>query len=342
LHYPYDVAVDASNGVWVADSLYNRVLKFSNPISSTQTASIVLGQSNFTSNSPATTQTAMNFPIGLDIDPSGNVWVSDNSNNRVLKFNNTRVTDLRVVPWFVDNPIPDPVTAHSIQLTWTAPSDIIGKGYMYKIWYATSPITESSLLAGTTIFVIKSTSSAAEITETYTVTGLGQGTQYYFALKSGYQNGNYTDLSNVATATTLLDVNALYQKTPINPNPPIPPPTVHWATETFLDSPKGHTIGGVGCTLTCMAMIVNYYANYHPDSIMRKKITPLDPGQLNDLLIKNNWYDSDQKTLSVDVNFRYISNVTNNAVMLVKEKETKNDSTINEYLDQRREFPIIS
>jgi DNA-binding beta-propeller fold protein YncE len=52
-----------------------------------QAATLVLGQSNFTSSSPAHSQTGMNFPTGVTVDPTSHkVFVADQFNNRVLRF----------------------------------------------------------------------------------------------------------------------------------------------------------------------------------------------------------------------------------------------------------------
>jgi hypothetical protein len=52
-----------------------------------QAASLVLGQTNFTSSTVATTASGMNQPTGLAVDPtSGKVFVVDYSNDRVLRF----------------------------------------------------------------------------------------------------------------------------------------------------------------------------------------------------------------------------------------------------------------
>ncbi|MFH1368799.1 MAG: hypothetical protein ABII64_06715 [Elusimicrobiota bacterium] len=83
---PYGLAVDSSGNLWVADSNNNRVLKFTAPINSGQAASLVLGQADFTSNAEATTQTGMKAPGGVSVDSSGNVWVVDRANHRVLKY----------------------------------------------------------------------------------------------------------------------------------------------------------------------------------------------------------------------------------------------------------------
>ncbi len=55
--------------------------------SSHQAATLVLGQTNFTSSGPATTSTRMNGPFNVAVDPTTRkVFVVDTSNNRVLRF----------------------------------------------------------------------------------------------------------------------------------------------------------------------------------------------------------------------------------------------------------------
>ncbi len=85
------VAVDLNTGkVFVADDDNNRVLRFSatDAFTNGSPAEAVLGQSDFTSNSSATTQSGMNGPRGLLVDNNGNLWVADGGNNRVLRFDN--------------------------------------------------------------------------------------------------------------------------------------------------------------------------------------------------------------------------------------------------------------
>jgi len=55
-----------------------------------QTATLVLGQADFTSNVSTTTSSSVKSPRGIAFDSSGNLWVSDgggaDDNNRVLRF----------------------------------------------------------------------------------------------------------------------------------------------------------------------------------------------------------------------------------------------------------------
>jgi hypothetical protein len=87
--------------LWVADQNNDRVLEYYTPLTSTSvagsgdtTADFVLGQgaagNSFTTGSCETiSATSLCSPTGVAVDQSGNVWVGDASNNRVLEYNET-------------------------------------------------------------------------------------------------------------------------------------------------------------------------------------------------------------------------------------------------------------
>lgn len=83
---PDGVAVDNSGNVWVADTGSHRILKYINPATNGQAASLVLGQPDFTSSNAMCSQTGLGRPQGVCVDSAGNVWVADSANNRVLKY----------------------------------------------------------------------------------------------------------------------------------------------------------------------------------------------------------------------------------------------------------------
>jgi sugar lactone lactonase YvrE len=72
--------------VAVADSSNSRILLFSVPIASGQAANFVLGQADFTSSNSATSATGLDYPVKATADSSGNLWVADCSNNRVVEY----------------------------------------------------------------------------------------------------------------------------------------------------------------------------------------------------------------------------------------------------------------
>jgi sugar lactone lactonase YvrE len=80
---------DAAGNLWVADTLNNRVLEYVPPFSNGMDATLALGQPSLTSGAlslSASSATSMSHPSGVAFDASGNLWVADYWNNRVLKF----------------------------------------------------------------------------------------------------------------------------------------------------------------------------------------------------------------------------------------------------------------
>lgn len=85
---PRHVFVDAADNLWVADHVNNRILKFANvsTLPSGAAATAVLGQPDFTTATPATSATKMNRPTAVRVDGGGRLWVAENNNHRVLRF----------------------------------------------------------------------------------------------------------------------------------------------------------------------------------------------------------------------------------------------------------------
>ncbi len=87
---PQFAAVDSSGNLWVADTGNNRVQEFNS--SGVWQLTIPSG---CTGSSPACAAGSGNgqfyWPEGIAIDPAGNIWVADYSNNRVQEFNSSGV-----------------------------------------------------------------------------------------------------------------------------------------------------------------------------------------------------------------------------------------------------------
>ena len=90
MYSPTGVAV--YNGtLWVSDTYNHRILKFNNAhlaAADSPNADVVLGQTDFTTATSGTTASKLWYSGLLAIDGSGNLWVTDIYNHRVLKFNN--------------------------------------------------------------------------------------------------------------------------------------------------------------------------------------------------------------------------------------------------------------
>jgi len=91
MNLPTDVAVDSSGGVYISDAGWNRILFFPNGY--TQTATRVYGQASCSiSTPPPVSASSLNSPQGLTLDNSGNLYVADTGNNRVLVFGPANTT----------------------------------------------------------------------------------------------------------------------------------------------------------------------------------------------------------------------------------------------------------
>ena len=86
LCFPADVASDQAGNLWVADFGGSRVLEYKTPLSSGENASVAIGQPDFTSDACNTTPDGLCGPWSLVFDPSGNLWVLDGGNNRILEY----------------------------------------------------------------------------------------------------------------------------------------------------------------------------------------------------------------------------------------------------------------
>ena len=82
-NYPYGVAVDGSGNVYVADS-YNHTIR---KITSAGVVSTLAGLSGSPGSANGTGAAArFNYPSGVAVDGSGNVYVGDNSNHTIRKI----------------------------------------------------------------------------------------------------------------------------------------------------------------------------------------------------------------------------------------------------------------
>ena len=95
LYYPFAVTIDASttpNRLYVADDSNSRVLGWNDvtTFANGAPADLVIGQPDFYSNACNTggvSGSSLCYPYGITVDASGNLYVADYVNSRVLEYN---------------------------------------------------------------------------------------------------------------------------------------------------------------------------------------------------------------------------------------------------------------
>jgi streptogramin lyase len=82
------IFVDGSGRLWVGERDNSRVLRFDNAAAKANGANAdgVLGQPDFVTGTTGLSATKMNEAWGVYVDAGGRLWVADDANNRVLRF----------------------------------------------------------------------------------------------------------------------------------------------------------------------------------------------------------------------------------------------------------------
>ena len=79
--YAWDIHVDSSGNIYSSDYSNRRVMKYTLESDGTYTATVVAGGNGNGSNN-----NQFSSPRGIHVDSSGNIYVADQSNHRVMKW----------------------------------------------------------------------------------------------------------------------------------------------------------------------------------------------------------------------------------------------------------------
>lgn len=80
------LAFDSNGNLWTGDYTNNRVLEFKAPFTTGMSASLVLGQADFTSSTASTTASGLSVVYDVSFDNNGNLYVADYNNNRTVMY----------------------------------------------------------------------------------------------------------------------------------------------------------------------------------------------------------------------------------------------------------------
>ena len=180
LHYPQGVAVDGAGNLYIADTENHRIRRVD--VSGTLTTIAGTGQGGYSGDGGLAATAQLNYPTGVAVDESGNVYVADSRNHRI------RV--LTRLPPPPDAPARLTATAVSpfqIDLSWRDNSDE-EEGFRVQ-----------RRMEGSSQWIDIGTTAAAT---TYSDTGLEPTTTYRYRVRA-YRNLVTSAFSNEAVATTL-------------------------------------------------------------------------------------------------------------------------------------------
>ncbi|MFQ5649774.1 MAG: Ig-like domain-containing protein [bacterium] len=123
--------------------------------------------------------------------------------NDIAEFSLKKTTDT-TKPDFVDNLVASTPTATTITLGWTAKGDdgSTGQASSYDLRFSTFNINDANFEQAIPVTGVPAPALAGT-PESFVVTALQPGTQYNFAIKVIDEAGNVSDISNIASATTV-------------------------------------------------------------------------------------------------------------------------------------------
>jgi subtilisin family serine protease len=199
-----------------------------------------------------------------------------------------------IAPAAVDDLASSNATSSTVDLSWTATGDdeYTGTASYYDVRYSTAPIDEANFFDATSAVGVPDPGPSGT-PESMTVHGLGFSTPYYFAVKVLDEYGNYSDVSNLASATTLGEPDIAFDPSSM--------------TEELLSGGTASqtlTISNIGegtldfeipqPTLILGSSVIGEYVQYGKDEVDPRTGGPVTQGEGGPDATGYRWIDSDQ------------------------------------------------
>lgn len=158
--------------------------------------------------------TSISIPLGipacdscvLELQHTAGVWMDTSGVEVGSDFSDSYFTVIdTLAPATTTDLTSDLVSCGSVGLTFTASGDdgFLGQALEYDVRYSTSIILNDATFNSATQFDGEPTPEEGGTYDGVQVTGLSQGTKYYFAMKTKDPVGNLSALSNTDSATTM-------------------------------------------------------------------------------------------------------------------------------------------
>ena len=155
-------------------------------------------------------------------------------------------------------------TSNSLALQWTVPYDSSMNGVTgYDIRYSTSSITDSASFYNAMQLSYTAIPDTLGGTETYLVESLAFATPYYFSVKSKDVWGNWSDISNSATGTTLAA-----------PQISVTPISIHNILNPFDVVVDTVTVSNISADPSTLDFSVSLENNTFPEGMINTRIIP--------------------------------------------------------------------
>jgi hypothetical protein len=249
---PFGLGFDSGGNLWVADESNNRVLEFTCTATSScangNDADLVLGEPDFTTNTPATTQNGMSTPSGVGFDLHANLWVADFVNNRVLEFTSSTTATVTATETVSTVTVTATETVSTVTVTatetastatvtptgtasTTASSTVTVTPTETASTTTVTPTQTASTTASSTVTVTptQTASTTASSTVTVTPTGTASGTVNVNLYLAGWKAPT-VEVDLCASA----DCSVIIHTTSVTLNP-----SARTSTSTFIVSPSG-------------------------------------------------------------------------------------------------------